>query len=66
MKVTDLIEHEDGSATVTFDMTKEETAAILESALRIALIEGLKMVDEKKLNELKEADELRNTPVGNP
>jgi hypothetical protein len=33
MKVTDIIEHEDGSATITLDMSKEEHQTVMEGAL---------------------------------
>jgi hypothetical protein len=33
MKVTDIIEHEDGSATITLHMTNEEHQTVMEGAL---------------------------------
>jgi hypothetical protein len=33
MKVTNIIEHEDGSATITLDMSKEEHQTVMEGAL---------------------------------
>jgi hypothetical protein len=33
MKVTNIIEHEDGSATITLDMTSEEHKTVMEGAL---------------------------------
>lgn len=63
MNVNEIQEHEDGSATVIVDMTKEEMSVLIESAFRIGLVEGLKLVEEKRLKEL---DEQSNTPVGNP
>jgi len=33
MKVTNIIEHEDGSATITLDMTNEEHRVVMEGAL---------------------------------
>lgn len=44
-------------------MTDEEKRLLIESAFRIGLVEGLKLVEEKRLKEL---DEQSNTPVGNP
>jgi hypothetical protein len=41
MKVTNLIEHEDGSATVTFDMSEEEHRMVLEGALLRGIALGL-------------------------
>ncbi len=54
MTVSDLVEHEDGSATVTFDINVEEMKAIMTSALTIGLIEGLRMVQQKLEKELDE------------
>jgi hypothetical protein len=53
VKVTDIYENTDGSATVTFDMTSEEVGQLIE----YAVIELLK----KGMNE-----QLCNPPVGNP
>ena len=33
MKVTNIIEHEDGSATITLDMSREEHRTVMEGAL---------------------------------
>jgi hypothetical protein len=33
MKVTNIIEHEDGSATITLDMSREEHQTVMEGAL---------------------------------
>jgi hypothetical protein len=41
MKVVDIIEHEDGSATITLDMSKEEHLSIMEGALLRAIKLGL-------------------------
>jgi hypothetical protein len=41
MKVTNLIEHEDGSVTVTFDMSEEEHQTVLEGALLRGIALGL-------------------------
>jgi hypothetical protein len=41
MRVTNLIEHEDGSATVTFDMSEEEHRMVLEGALLRGIALGL-------------------------
>jgi hypothetical protein len=63
LKIEELVEHEDGSATVIVEMTLDEKALLIESAIRIGLIEGIKLVEEKRLKEL---DEQSNTSVGNP
>jgi len=34
MQVADMAEHEDGSATLTFDLSKEETSMLVEYALQ--------------------------------
>jgi len=44
MKVDNLVEHEDGSATLTVDMTPEETQIVVE----IGLLKLLKDYMEKK------------------
>ncbi len=54
MTVSELVEHEDGSAAITFDMNVEEMKALLSVALTIGLIEGLRMVQQKLEKELDE------------
>jgi hypothetical protein len=41
MQVTDIIEYEDGSATITLAMTKEEHLSIMEGALLRAIKLGM-------------------------
>ena len=41
MKVTDIIEHEDGSATITLHMTNEEHQTVMEGALIRGIALGL-------------------------
>jgi len=41
MKVTNIIEHEDGSATITLDMSEEEHRTVLEGALLRGIALGL-------------------------
>jgi len=52
MKVTEITEHDDGSATLQFDMTPEEVSSLLSSAIIIALTEGIKLKEAKALKEL--------------
>ena len=54
MMVVSLVEHEDGSATIQLDMSPEEVHALIESAFRIALVKGLKMVEEQVMEEMKD------------
>ena len=51
MMVESLIEHEDGSATLQLDMSPEEVHLLIESAVRIGLIRGLKMAEEADMKE---------------
>jgi hypothetical protein len=51
MFVESLIEHEDGSATLQLDMSPEEVHLLIESAVRIGLIRGLKMAEEADMKE---------------
>ena len=51
MIVESLIEHEDGSATLQLDMSPEEVHLLIESAVRIGLIRGLKMAEEADIKE---------------
>ena len=51
MMVENLIEHEDGSATLQLDMSPEEVRLLIESAVRIGLIRGLKMAEEADMKE---------------
>ena len=55
MTVTELIEHEDGSATITFDMTSEEAGKLLEYAL-VSLL-GDSAVREARAKKMEEIDE---------
>lgn len=41
MQVVDIVEHEDGSATITFDMSSEVRDAILAYGLKQAIINGI-------------------------
>jgi hypothetical protein len=41
MKVTDIIEHEDGSATITLHMNNEEHKTVMEGALLRGIALGL-------------------------
>ena len=54
MMVENLIEHEDGSATVEFDMTPQEVMQVMESALRIGLIKGLKLAEAEEMKGFKD------------
>jgi hypothetical protein len=54
MMVVSLVEHDDGSATVQVDMSAEEIHLLIESAFRIALINGLKLVEEQEMQKMKE------------
>ena len=51
MMVESLIEHDDGTATMMVNMSAEETRQLIESAVRIGLIEGLKMAEDKRMKE---------------
>ena len=64
MEIISVKEHEDGSATYTFDMTEQERNALLQSALLMSLTEGAKLLVEKKLNELKSQTDLVNAGCG--
>ena len=50
MMVENLIEHEDGSATIELNMTAEETRLLIETAIRIGLMKGL-LMEETELGE---------------
>ena len=64
MEIISVKEHEDGSATYTFDMTEQERNSLLQSALLMSLTEGAKLLVEKKLNELKSQIDLVNAECG--
>ena len=49
MMVENLIEHEDGSATIELNMTAEETRLLIETAVRIGLMKGL-LMEEAELS----------------
>jgi len=52
MKVTNITEHDDGSATIIFDMTSDEVHSLLSSAILIGLTEGIKLKEEKSIKEI--------------
>ena len=54
MQVIDYVEQEDGSAIVTFDMTEEEKVLLIESAIIIGLIEGIKLVEKERIKECQD------------
>jgi hypothetical protein len=54
MKVISITEMEDGSAVVELDMSPDEMRSLLEYAVCMGLIEGLKLLQKQKLEELKE------------
>ena len=54
MQVIDYVEQEDGSAIVTFDMTEEEKVFLIESAIIIGLIEGIKLVEKERIKECQD------------
>jgi hypothetical protein len=59
MKVETLVEHEDGSATVQFDLTSEETSGLLKYALTSILCKTAlltKMETEETIEKLNTTD----------
>ena len=54
MQVIDYVEQEDGSALVTLDMTEEEKFLLIESAIIIGLIEGIKLVEKERIKECQD------------
>jgi len=61
MEVKNITELEDGSGLIEVEMDSEEIKALLQKAFTIGLIEGLQLVEENKLNELKSKADLGNT-----
>ncbi len=57
MMVKNLTEMEDGSALIELDLSPEEIQALIQSAVTIGLTEGIKLVEQNKLKELKECQE---------
>ena len=47
--VTEVIEHEDGSATLQIDMDNEAVAALLQSALLNAIKKGLEIHESQNI-----------------
>ena len=47
-EVTNLVEHEDGSATITLDLTNEEARILMQWAIREAIKAGIKADKEFK------------------
>ena len=64
MEVINIVEQEDGSAIIELEMTAEEKHHLMESAFIIGLTEGLKLVVEKKVNELKSKTDLVDSRCG--
>ena len=48
LPVTNLVEHEDGSATITLDLTNEESRILIQWAIREAIKDGIKAEKELK------------------
>ena len=60
MMVENLIEHEDGSATMQLQMSNEEVRQVIELAIRIGLMKGLEMEDAEAHKRLQERQNERN------
>ena len=54
MKILSMKENEDGSATVEFDMTADEVASLIQSAVIIGITEGLKLVEKERMKECQD------------
>ncbi len=59
MKVTGMEEHEDGSATLNFDLSKDETSILVEYALQQLL---RKAAEEYDLRSSEPSEPLSETP----
>lgn len=57
MKILSITETEDGSAVVELDMSSDEMRSLLEYAVCMGLVEGLKLLQKQKLKELEECQE---------
>ena len=57
MMIKNLTEMEDGSALIELDLSSEELQALIQAAVTIGLTEGIKLVEQNKLKELKECQE---------
>ena len=55
MQILSMKENEDGSATVEFDMTADEVASLIQSAVIIGLTEGLKLVEQERITQCQES-----------
>lgn len=60
MIIENLIEHEDGSATMQVQMSNEEMRSLIEIAFRIGLMKGLLMEDSELEQQIKERQNERN------
>ena len=49
MNISEIIEHEDGSATIMFEMSNDEVKQLLESAIIIGLTEGIKLKEQQNV-----------------
>lgn len=54
MQILSMKENEDGSATVELDMTADEVASLIQSAVIIGITEGLKLVEKERMKECQE------------
>lgn len=57
MQVISMTEMTDGSAVVELDMSSDEMRSLLEYAVCMGLVEGLKLLQKQKLEELEECQE---------
>lgn len=63
MMVKNWTEYEDGSALLSIDLSPEEIQALIQAAVTIGLTEGLKLVEQNKLKELKECQDLAQSTL---
>jgi len=68
MKVIDEVEHEDGSATYTFDMTEEERRVMVEQGILWSIVAGATGVTPESVLQryLDEQDVLADTQKHQP
>lgn len=57
MQVISMTEMTDGSTVVELDMSSDEMRSLLEYAICMGLVEGLKLLQKQKLEELEECQE---------
>lgn len=57
MEILDIKDRDDGSAIISFELNEEEKNALIRMGILTAIIDGVKMVHDAKIEEIKRLNE---------